>query len=102
MPTVTLNFLNGVSGTYGIRGSDRRALAKEIAGHLYETVKLQVETQWNTRTFEIENLAIVGILDWQDVHLAHVYRDHGNRLPITLTIGSVEELLAEREEDRSE
>jgi len=42
-PTVALNFLNGGSGTYQIRGNNRKDLAKRIARHLYETVKLQVE-----------------------------------------------------------
>lgn len=101
-PTVTLNMLNGVGGTFHIRGSDRRALAKRIAGHLYETVKLQVEAWWNAKTLELENMVILDLLEWRDVHMGQVYRDYGERLPITLTIGSVEELFAEREEDRSE
>lgn len=101
-PTVTLNFLDGRSGTYQIRGTDRKALARRIAGHLYDTVRLQVEGWWNARTLEIENLNVLDLLDWRDVHLAQVYREHGDRLPIKLTFDSVEELLAEREEDRSE
>jgi hypothetical protein len=101
-PTVTLNFLNGGSGTYAIRGRDRKALAKQIASHLYDTVKLSVEAWWNARTLEVENMYILDLLEWRDIHLAQVYRDHGGRLPIRLTIGSVEELLAERDEDRSE
>ena len=32
--------------------------------------------------------------------MAEVYREHGGRLPITLTIDSVEELLVERGTDR--
>jgi hypothetical protein len=99
-PTVTLNFLNGQTGTYQIRGTDRKALAKRIAGHLYDTVKLQVEAWWNAKTLEIENLYVLDLLEWRDAHLAQVYRDHGERLPITLTFDSVEELLAEREKDR--
>lgn len=101
-PTVTLSFLNGGGGTYHIRGADRRDLAKRIAGRLYETVKLEVEAWWNAKTLELENLVILDVLDWKDVHLAQVYRDHGDLLPITLTVDSVEELLAEREEDRSD
>ncbi|HKI03737.1 MAG TPA: hypothetical protein VKK31_17285 [Thermoanaerobaculia bacterium] len=100
-PTVTLNFLNGGSGTYPIRGKDRRGLAKQIASHLYDTVRLSVEVWWNSRTLEVENMHILDLLAWRDVHLAQVYRDHGNLLPIRLTVDSVEELLAEREEDRS-
>lgn len=101
-PTVTLTFLNGQGGTYPIRGRDRKDLAKRIARHLYETVKLQVEAWWNANTLEIEQLFVHDLLAWRDVHMAEVYREHGNRLPITLTIDSVEELLAERGEDRSE
>lgn len=101
IPTVTLNFLNGGSGTYQIRGKDRRALAKQVASHLYDTVKLSVEAWWNARTLEVENLYVLDLLEWGDMHLAQVYRDHGDRLPIRLTVDSVEELLAEREEDRS-
>lgn len=99
-PTVTLNFLNGQTGTYQIRGTDRKALAKRIAGHLYDTVKLQVEAWWNAKTLEIENLYVLDLLEWQDVHLAQVYREHGEHLPITLTVNSVEKMLVEREEDR--
>jgi hypothetical protein len=102
IPTVTLSFLNGGSGTYQIRGKDRRSLAKQIAGHLYDTVKLSVEAWWNARTLEIESMYILDLLEWRDLHLAQVYRDHGDRLPIRLTIDSVEELLAKRGEDRSE
>jgi hypothetical protein len=101
-PTVQLNFLNGESGTYYIRGKDRRDLARRIAGRLYETVKLQIEAWWNAKTLEVENLVVHDILDWRDVHLAQVYREHSNRLPITLTINSVEELMEERAQDRSE
>jgi hypothetical protein len=101
-PTVTLNFLNGGSGTYPIRGRDRKALAKQVASHLYDTVKLSVEAWWNAGTLEVENMHVLDLLEWRDVHLAQVYRDHGNRLPIRLTVDSVEELLAEREDDRSE
>jgi hypothetical protein len=101
-PTVALSFLNGQSGTYQIRGRDRKELAKRIARHLYESVRLQVECWWNSSTLEIENLVVHELLDWRDMHMAEVYRENGNRLPVTLTIGSVEELLAEREEDRSE
>jgi hypothetical protein len=100
-PTVTINFLNGETGTYPIRGQNRRELAKRIAGHLYETVKLQVEAWWNARTLEIETLHIHDLLEWQDIHLAEIYRENGNGLPIRLTIASVEELMVEREEDRS-
>jgi hypothetical protein len=99
-PTVTLKFLDGQTGTYQIRGTDRKALAKRIAGHLYDTVKLQAEAWWNAKTLEIENLYVLDLLEWRDVHLAQVYREHGERLPITLTFNSVEELLAEREEDK--
>jgi hypothetical protein len=102
LPTATLNFLNGDGGTYPIRGKDRRELAKRIAAHLYETVKLEVEVWWNANTLEIENLVIHELLEWRDVHLAQVYRENGNKLPITITFDSVEELLMEREKDRSE
>jgi hypothetical protein len=101
-PTVTLEFLGGESGTYHIKARDRKGLAKRIAAHLYDTVKLRVEATWNANTLEIENLAILELLEWRDVHLAEVYREHGNRLPITLTVDSVEELIADREDDRRE
>lgn len=101
-PTVTLDFLNGGGGTYYIRGQGRKDLAKRIAGHLYETVKLSVEAWWNARTMELDNLVVLDLLDWKDLSLAEVYREHGNRLPITLTVNSVEELVADREDDRSE
>lgn len=101
-PTVTLDFLGGGGGTYQIRGRDRKDLAKRIAGHLYETVRLNVEGWWNARTLELENLYIHDLLEWRDVSLAEVYREHGERLPITLTINSVEELMAGREDERSE
>lgn len=101
-PTVTLDFLDGGSGTYYVRGRDRKDLAKRIAGHLYETVKLSVEAWWNARTLELDNLVVLDLLEWKDVSLAEVYREHSNRLPITLTINSVEELIADREDDRSE
>lgn len=98
-PRATLVFLPGGGGTYTVK---TRELAKQIGSHLYETVKLRVEGWWNARTLEIENLVIHGLLDWKDSSLAEVYRANQNRLPITLTVGSVEELLAEREQDRGE
>lgn len=101
-PTATLEFLDGGGGTYQIRGRDRRGLAKRIAAHLYETVKLKVEAWWNADTLELDDLAIHDLLDWRDVHLAEVYREHGNRLPLELNVESVEELVAAREEDRRE
>lgn len=99
-PTITLELLGGESGTYPIKSRDRKGLAKRIAAHLYDTVKLRVEATWSASTLDLESLAIVDLLEWRDVHLAEVYREHGNRLPITLTVGSVEELIADREEDR--
>ncbi|HYU35460.1 MAG TPA: hypothetical protein VEW48_25180 [Thermoanaerobaculia bacterium] len=99
-PTATLEFLDGGGGTYQIRGRDRRGLAKRIAAHLYETVKLKVEAWWNANTLELDDLAIHDLLDWRDVHLAEVYRENGNRLPLDLNVESVEELIAAREEDR--
>lgn len=101
-PTVTLEFLGGEGGTYPVKGRDRKGLAKRIAAHLYDTVKLQVEAAWNANTLELESLAILDLLEWRDIHLTEVYREHGNRLPITLTVGSVEELIADREDDRRE
>ncbi|HEX3555705.1 MAG TPA: hypothetical protein VIA62_20990 [Thermoanaerobaculia bacterium] len=99
-PTVTLDFLVGdKGGTYSVASKD---LAKRIAAHLYETVKLRVEASWNAKTFEIEKLTVHDLLEWRDVHLAEVYREHGNRLPIRLTVDSVEELVADREDDRSD
>jgi len=95
-PMVALTFLNGQSGTYLVRGRDRKDLAKRIARHLYETVKLQVEAWWNANTLEFEHLVVHDLLEWRDVHMAEVYREHGGRLPITLSIDSVVELLAER------
>jgi hypothetical protein len=99
-PTVALTFLNGLSGTYPIRGRDRKDLARRIARHLYETVKLEVEVWWIANTLEVEQLFVLDLMEWKEVHIAEVYREHGNRLPVTLTINSVEELLAERGEDR--
>jgi hypothetical protein len=55
---------------------------------------------WNANTLEVEQLFVLDLVEWKDVHMAEVYREHGNRLPVTLTINSVEELLAERGEDR--
>ncbi len=101
-PTVSLEFLSGGTGTYHVKGRDRKGIAKRLGAHLYDTVKLRVEATWNASTLELEDLAILDLLEWRDVHLAEVYREHGNRLPVTLTVGSVEELLAEREEDRRE
>ena len=101
-PTATIELLNGGGGTYQIRGRDRRGLAKRIAAHLYDTVKLKVEAWWNANTLELDDLAIHDLLDWRDIHLAEVYREHGGRLPLTLAVESVEELVAAREEDRRE
>lgn len=98
-PKVTLRFLTDEGGTYTVKGRD---LAKIIAAHLYETVKLKVEIWWNAKTLEIEKMVVHDLLEWKDVHLAEVYREHGNRLPIRLTVNSVEQLLVERESDRSE
>lgn len=99
-PTVTLTFLNGQTGTYQIRGTHPKSLTKRIAEHLYDKVKLQVEAWWNAKTLEIENLYVLDLLEWQEVHLAQVYRENDERLPIALTFNSVEELLAEGEKDR--
>jgi hypothetical protein len=99
-PTVTLESLSGDTGTYQIRGRDRKGLAKRIAAHLYDTVKLQVEAVWNANTLELENLFITDLLEWRDVHIAQLYRESGDRLPVILTVDSVEELITDREDDR--
>ncbi|HSS78384.1 MAG TPA: hypothetical protein VLV54_16775 [Thermoanaerobaculia bacterium] len=101
-PTVTLAFLDGRSGTFEIRGPERKDLAKRIGKHLYDTVKLGAEVWWNAKTLVIDKLVIHDLLEWNDVSLAKVYREHDNRLPITLTVDSVEELMADREDDRRE
>jgi len=98
-PKVTLRSLTDERWTCAVRG---RELAKRIAAHLYETVKLSVEVWWNAKTLERERMVVHDLLDWKDMHLAEVYREHGNRLPIRLSMESVEELLADREGDRSE
>lgn len=99
-PTATLEFLGGSGGgTYHLRGRD---LAKRIAAHLYDTVRLRVEAWWNVQTLEIEKLIVHDLLEWKDIHLAEVYRANRNRLPIELSVDSVEELLADREKDRGE
>lgn len=101
-PTVSLEFLSGGTGTYHVKGRDRKGIAKRLGAHLYDTVKLRVEATWNATTLELEDLMVLDLLEWRDVHLAEVYREHGNRLPVTLSVGSVEELIAEREEDGRE
>jgi hypothetical protein len=98
-PKVTLRFPTDELRTCSVRGRD---LARRIAAHLYETVKLKVEVWWNAKTLEREKMVVHDLLDWKDVHLAEVYREHGNRLPIRLTVNSVEQLLQDRESDRGE
>jgi hypothetical protein len=98
-PKVTLRFPSDERWTCSVRGRD---LAKRIASCLYETVKLKVEVWWNAKTLERERMVVHDLMNWKDVHLAEIYREQGNRLPIRLTVSSVEQVLRERKNDRGE
>lgn len=94
-PTAQLE-IHGHTGTFPVKND---TLARKLAASLYDTVKISGsavwDAQWNLREFEI--LALDE--GWSDVHLAEVIDEHG-RLPVELTVGSVDELLASRQEMR--
>ena len=73
-------------------------LAKELGQRLYETVKVTALVTWDTATYGIIDARIESIDEhWQDVHLADVVAAAGGRLPVQLSVDSVDELIAARD-----
>lgn len=88
------------SGTFDVAG---RELAKKLANHLFETVKIKASVAWDQKTLEIVRLTVLEMDEsWKDVHLAEVIKTNGDRLPLALSISDTEELLSERREARKE
>jgi hypothetical protein len=88
------------SGTFDVEGQD---LAKKLGERLFETVKIDADVTWDSKTLEILSLKVTGLDEsWQDIHLAEVLERYGGRLPLVLSVESTEELLAERVRAREE
>lgn len=95
-PTVQLRLSDGATKTFSV---DSAAVSKQLGRELYNTVRLRVESAWNPVTLELSSLKVLGLLDWEDVHLYDLVLRHGGTLPLELTVGSVEALLKDRRED---
>lgn len=98
-PTVKLE-IGQRSGTFGVASQN---LAKKLGERLFETVKIDANVTWDSKTLEILGLEVTGLDEsWEDVHLAEVIDRHSGRLPLVLSIESTEELLVERANARKE
>jgi len=99
-PTVQLQFPGGGSKTYRVADKD---LSQRLGRHLYETVKLAIEAEWDPVSLSLNDLRVVDLdEEWRDVHLHDVLSQHNGRLPVELTTDSVEDLLASRARERDE
>lgn len=96
---VTMEILGKIRGTFAVASRD---LARRLGAHLYDTLKLRVEANWDAESLDLLEIKVLDVLDWENVHLADLYERNGRQLPIDLSVDSVEELLRERHEDRSE
>lgn len=93
-PTANLELLSGEVDTFQVQD---RKLAKELAKHLYEMVKLKANVIWERETGRVINLTVTDFVeDWQDMHLGDLIERHGRRLPLRSDFESVEELIASR------
>jgi hypothetical protein len=93
-PTANLELLSGEVDTFQVQD---RKLAKELAKHLYEMVKLKAKVTWDRETGRVISLTVTDLIEeWQDVHLGDLLERHGRRLPIRSDFESVEELIASR------
>lgn len=97
-PRVKLEIAGIGSGTYDVKS---KRLARDLASHLYETVKIHVNAQWHPKTLELVELEVTGIdTSWQDVHLADVLEENKGILPVNLLFSDTKELVRLRQEDR--
>lgn len=88
------------SGTFEVAS---QSLAKKLGERLFETVKIDAEVIWDSKSLELLSLKVTGLDEsWQDVHLAEVIEKHGGRLPLVLSVESTEELLSERAKAREQ
>ena len=98
-PTVQLD-IDGVSCRKRSFRVASQELARQLAGRLYETVKVTGRATWDTDNLELVDLVVTELDEgWQDVHLASVIREHG-RFPLEPKFDSLDELLRERREMR--
>src|SRR6476661_538875 len=90
-PDATVKLAFGKDGfTADVKDLD---LAKKLAKNLYEEVKLSVEVSWDSVSGAILSMTVIGLLDWEPIHLTDLYNRTGS-LPIELSFSSVDELLA--------
>jgi hypothetical protein len=93
-PTANLELVSGEVDTFQVQD---RKLAKGLAKHLYERVKLKAEVTWDRETGRVISLIVTDLIEeWQDVPLGDLIELHGGRLPISSDFDSVEELIESR------